>query len=87
MDDAARYRQLRSNMWHDGNETLVVIRVKDLMVGTQTYYGELLDEAVDQEIGGPDIADVIEQWLKTNPDDKEKLKIVYNIINQIEERR
>ncbi len=56
--DAELYRKLRNMHWTEGQEVLVVIRAKNALLGTQTYTGELLDEAIakhsahGQEKGG-----------------------------------
>lgn len=45
---AAHYQKLRDAHWSDGKDTLVVVRAGDLRLGTQTYTGDLLDEALSE---------------------------------------
>ena len=45
--DAARYRWLREQHWHNGPETLVVTTARSVKLGSDVPSGNRLDEAID----------------------------------------
>lgn len=50
LKDAARLRYLAEQHWSDGENTLCVVRARDLRLGTRTYTGDYLREAIDKEM-------------------------------------